>query len=82
MAYVMLYGNGWTQRWRIAPGMEDQVRAEISQVGTPTTGTLTVIDPGSDAGALLVVAWSLVAAAVVLDGTAGVADSPATGQYA
>lgn len=82
MAYVMLYGNGWTQRWRIAQGMEEQVRAEISQVGTNTTGTLTVIDPGSDTGALLVVAWSLVAAAVVLDGTPGVADSPSTGQYA
>ena len=82
MAYLMLYGNGWTQRWRIASGMEDQVRAQLFQVGTATTGELIVVDPGSEVQATLVVAWALVAAAVVLDGSvdSGVGDS--TGQYA
>lgn len=78
----MLYGNGWTQRWRIAPGMEEQARAQLFQVGTATTGKLTVVDPGSEAEATLVVAWALVAAAVVLDGTAGAEAGDSTGQYA
>jgi len=82
VAYLMLYGNGWTQRWRIAPGTEDQVRSLISQVGTDTTGQLTVLDPGSEAEATLVVAWALVAAAVVLDGAPGAGDDESAGQYA
>jgi hypothetical protein len=82
MAYLMLYGNGWTQRWRIAPDMEDHVRSQISQVGTDTTGQLTVVDPGSDAEATLVVSWALVAAAVVLDGAVGTGDNESAGQYA
>ena len=45
VTYLMLYGNGWTQRWAIAPGTEDHIR---TQIGTPATGQLTVIDPGSD----------------------------------
>lgn len=81
MAYLMLYGNGWTQRWRVASGMEDEVRSQISQVGTDTTGQLTVVDPGSEAEATLVVAWALVATAVVLDGSTG-GDGDSTGQYA
>jgi len=82
MAYLLLFGNGWTQRWRIAPGMEEHVRSQISQVGTDTTGELTVVDPGSEAEATLVLAWALVAAAVVLDGTPGARESNSTGQYA
>ncbi|MGH3507757.1 MAG: hypothetical protein ACRDO2_11190 [Nocardioidaceae bacterium] len=82
VAFLMLYGNGWTQRWRIAPGMEDQVRAQLSQIGTATTGNLPVVDPGSEGEATLVVAWALVAAGVVLDGSAGAGDSGSTGQYA
>jgi hypothetical protein len=78
----MLYGNGWTQRWRIASGMEEQVRAQVSQVGTATTGQLSVIDPGSEAEATLMVAWGLVAAAVVLDGSTASGDNGSTGQYA
>ena len=78
----MLYGNGWTQRWRIASGMEEQVRSQISQVGSDTTGKLTVVDPGSEAEATLMVAWALVAVAVVLDGSTGARDSGLTGQYA
>jgi len=82
MAYLMLYGNGWTQRWRIATGMEDHIRSQISRVGTDSTGQLTVVDPGTEAEATLVVAWGLVAAAVVLDGAAGAGDDDSDGQYA
>lgn len=82
MAYLMLYGNGWTQRWRIAPGMEEQVRAEISQVGTEATGQLSVVDPGSDAEATLMIAWASVATAVVIDQTAAPGSDEVTGQYA
>jgi hypothetical protein len=82
MAYLMLYGNGWTQRWRIAAGMEDEIRSQIAQVGTEATGKLAVVDPGSEAEATLVVAWALVAAAVVIDGSAGAGDGDSAGQYA
>ncbi|HEU5037653.1 MAG TPA: hypothetical protein VFT70_11660 [Nocardioides sp.] len=82
MAYLLLYGNGWTQRWGIAPGMEEQVRLQISQVGTSAAGQLAVVDPGSGATAELVVAWALVAAAVVLDGSTAAGDGDLTGQYA
>jgi hypothetical protein len=78
----MLYGNGWTQRWGIVPGMEEQVRSEIVQVGTDTVGSLTVVDPGSDTEATLVVAWGLVAAAVVLHGSDLPGSGDSTGQYA
>ena len=82
VAYLMLYGNGWTQRWGIVSGMEEQVRAQLFQVGTATTGKLAVVDPGSDAEATLVVAWALVAAAVVVDGSSGAEAGDSTGQYA
>ncbi|GAA4100546.1 hypothetical protein ACIRN4_16310 [Pimelobacter simplex] len=81
MSYLMLYGSGWTQRWRIAAGMEDDVRSQISQVGNETTGVLKVLDPGSDNEATLVVSWARVAAAVVLD-TAAEETRSSTGQYA
>jgi hypothetical protein len=82
MAYLMLYGNGWTQRWRIASGMEEDVRSQIAQVGTDATGQLTVVDPGSESQATLVIAWALVAAAVVLDGDTGSEVNDSAGQYA
>lgn len=82
MAYLMLYGNGWTQRWGIAAGLEEQVRAQLFQVGTATTGKLAVVDPGSDAEVTLVVAWALVAAAVVVEGSPGARAGDSTGQYA
>jgi hypothetical protein len=82
MAFLMLYGNGWTQRWRIAPGTEEQVRSQILDVGTDGTGQLTVVDPGSDDDAVLVVAWALVAAAIVIDGAAVEGSGSASGQYA
>jgi hypothetical protein len=77
----MLYGNGWTQRWRIAPGMEDEVASQIAQVGTDTTGQLTVVDPASEAEATLVVAWALVAAAVVVEAAADTGSDDSAGQY-
>jgi hypothetical protein len=82
VAYLMLYGNGWTQRWRVASGMEEHVRCQIAQVGTDATGQLTVVDPGSESEATLVVAWALVAAAVVLDGAVGAEVNDSAGQYA
>lgn len=82
VSYLMLYGSGWTQRWRIPRGMEDHVHGEIAQVGSQATGRLSVVDPGSDAEVTLVVAWGLVAAAVVIDGVAGSAADDLAGQYA
>lgn len=81
MAYLMLYGNGWTQRWFVPAGMEEQVRSQIAAVGSDTTGRLTVVDPGSEAEATLVVAWALVASAVVLESAAQEGTLDAAGQY-
>jgi hypothetical protein len=77
----MLYGSGWTQRWRIPQGMEDRVRAEIAHVGADSTGRLSVVDPGSDTEVSLVVAWRLVAAAVVIGAAAGSGADDTAGQY-
>ena len=82
MAFLMLYGDGWTQRWRIAEGMEQQIGAEITRVGKNETTQLSVLDPGSDAPATLVVAWARVAAAVILDSGSGPPHDEAGGQYA
>ncbi len=82
MAYLMLYGSGWTQRWRIAEGMEQQIGEAITQVGKNQTTQLSVLDPTSDTPATLVVAWAQVAAAVILGSGHGPAHDEATGQYA
>ena len=82
MAYLLLYGTGWTQRWRIAEGMEQQIGAQITRIGTNETTQLSVLDPGSDAPATLVVSWAQVAAAVILDSGSGPPHDDATGQYA
>jgi hypothetical protein len=82
VSYLMIYGSGWTQRWRIPDGMEDHVRAEISQVGTQGTGNLSVVDPGSDAEVTLVIAWGQVSTAVVIEGAAASPADTTTGQYA
>jgi hypothetical protein len=82
MAYLMLYGSGWTQRWRIAEGREQQISAEITRVGKDETSQLSVLDPGSDAPATLVVHWAQVAAAVLLGSGTGKAHDESTGQYA
>lgn len=83
MAYVMMYGVGWTQRWQVAEDAVGIVKAEIERVGREETSHLMVLDPGTSQPTTLVVAWQHVAAAVVLD--SGHADRPgdsdSTGQY-
>lgn len=81
MAFLMLYGDGWTQRWRIASDMDEHVRIQVAQVGTDATGNIPVIDPGSERQATLMVAWNRVAAAVVLDEPSG-GEGDTDGQYA
>ena len=81
MAYLMLYGSGWTQRWRIPEGMHDEVRTALAAVGSDTTGRLSVVDPASDAEVTLVIAWRLVAAAVVVEGAGGSGADDTAGQY-
>ena len=79
----MLYGaGGWTQRWQIADGSEEQIRSEISNVGTEGTGRLSVVDSQTDASATLVVAWAAVAAAIVVDSASSSRQGSVTGQYA
>ncbi len=82
MANLMLYGNGWTMRWSIAPGREEFVRAQLEQIGSESTARLPVIDPGSDTEVTLLVAWPLVAAAIVLDSPGGSGVEESAGQYA
>lgn len=82
MAYVMLYGSGWTQRWRVPEGTENEVRAAIGHVGSDVTGHLSVVDPGSDAEVTLVVAWGMVAAAVVIGGAEETGTDKSAGRYA
>lgn len=82
MAHLLLYGNGWTQRWSVSAEKEDEVRSMLVAVGSDRTGQLPVLDPGSEAEVTLVVSWSMVAAAVMLDaGMPGTADDAAAGQY-
>jgi hypothetical protein len=66
MAYLLLYGPGWTQRWQIDDGQLEVVTAAIARVGRPETGHLPILDPGTGESTTLVVAWQHVAAAVVL----------------
>ena len=83
MAFLMLYGVGWTQRWQIGDDALALVSEEIKRVGRSETGLLPVIDPGSGGSTTVAVAWQHVAAAALLgadhrEGT----EPPATGQYA
>lgn len=82
MAYLMLCGNGWTQRWQIPRGEEDRVLSEIARVGRDETGSLRVVDSQSGATVTLVVAWAAVATAVIVDSDSGPPQDEATGQYA
>lgn len=82
MAYLLLYGNGWTQRWRLADGDEDRVRSEITRIGQDGTGQISVIDTRTDTSAVLVVSWAAISAAVVLDADADPQHDTASGQYA
>ncbi|WGL50813.1 hypothetical protein P5P86_12645 [Nocardioides sp. BP30] len=78
MAYVLLYGLGWTQRWEIAQDGLAAVENEISRVGQDATGHLAIVDPGSQLPTTLVVAWRHIAAAVVL-GSEESAEAPDPG---
>ncbi len=80
MAYLMLYGAGWTQRWQVESGAVAAVRAEIDRVGRDETSHLPVVDPGTSESTTLVVAWQHVASAALLG--AEVPDGPtSSGQY-
>lgn len=81
MAYLMLYGSGWTQRWRLAEGFEADAADAITRVGRPESTQLRVVDPGSGTDATLVVAWGQVAAAIILDSDAGPPHDDSGGQY-
>ena len=85
MAYLLLYGLGWSQRWQIADDQLDLVNTAVTRVGHHETGHVPILDPGSGEATTLVVAWQHVAAAVLLgtDHTEH-ADRPSagsTGQY-
>jgi len=83
MAFLMLYGVGWTQRWQIADDALALVCEEIKRVGRPETGLLPVLDPGSGTATTVAVAWQHVAAAAVLGADHPEGNQPpATGQYA
>ena len=83
MAFLMLYGVGWTHRWQIADDAITRVSEEIRRVGRPETGLIPVIDPGSGGTTTLAVAWQHVAAASLLGADhRDETEPPATGQYA
>jgi hypothetical protein len=83
MPYLLLYGTGgWTQRWQIADGDEDQVRTAINRVGTDATGFLTIVGPGTEDTTTLVVAWRAVAAALVVDSDTAPSHAEGAGPYA
>jgi hypothetical protein len=81
MAYLMLYGLGWTQRWGMAEGTETAMSREIDKVGRDEVGHLRVVDPGTGAETTLVVAWRHVVSAVVLDAEVEHVDQSGPGQY-
>jgi hypothetical protein len=81
MAYLMLHGVGWTQRWRMVEGSETTVTQEMDRVGRDDVGHLRVIDPGTGAETTLVVAWRHVVSAVILNAGADHVDQSAPGQY-
>ena len=83
MGYVMLYGVGWTQRWRVAEASVALLRAEIDRVGRDETGHLPVLDPGTGEPTTLIVAWQHVAAAIILDSDnlEDAENESASGQY-
>jgi hypothetical protein len=82
MADLLLFGSGWTQRWTIGPGQEDDVKAEVLRTGREGTGVLSVTDPNTDAKVTLAVNWSLVAVAVVLPDHPDQAGHTLAGSYA
>ncbi|MCF6379312.1 hypothetical protein L2K70_17000 [Nocardioides KLBMP 9356] len=81
MAYVMLYGTGWTQRWEVAEDAIAVARAEIDRVGRNETSHLRVMDPSTGEPTHVVVAWQHVAAAAVVGARQNDAPQTSAGQY-
>lgn len=82
MAYLMLYGSGWMQRWQIPTGQEKAVLSEIARVGQDETGHLSVVDSETGATVILMVAWAAIATAVIVDSDSAPPNHEGTGQYA
>ncbi|HEY9495811.1 MAG TPA: hypothetical protein VIR15_13220 [Intrasporangium sp.] len=82
MAYLMLYGSGWMQRWQIPAGQENTVLSEIARIGRDETGRLSVVDSETGATVTLMVAWAAIATAVIVDTDATPGHHEGTGQYA
>ncbi|HET7691137.1 MAG TPA: hypothetical protein VFK41_12180 [Nocardioidaceae bacterium] len=83
MPFLLLYGvGGWTARWEIDSDEVEPVRSEILRVGGAGSSELSVLDPGSDTPAQLVVCWAAVAAAVLIDGDPTPQGVDGSGQYA
>jgi hypothetical protein len=81
VAYLMLVGTGgWNQRWEIPSGQDEEVSAELDHIGTGGVGHLRLLDPETDDEVTFVVAWSSVAAAVIVPSPA--VHSKPHGQYA
>ncbi len=67
MAYLLLIGaSGSNERWEIQRGQEDEVAAQLRHVGTETTGELPLVDPGSEQGIQVFLAWNHFAAAAIV----------------
>lgn len=82
MTYLLLHGQGWTQRWQLAEDASDQTLAKIARVGHDETTQITVLDPGSGAPTTLMVAWKHVASAVLLGSELDTTEvNAASGQY-
>ena len=81
MTYLLLYGNGWTQRWQLPDDAADQTLAKIARVGHDETTQVTVLDPGSGEPTALMVAWKHVASAVLLGSQLATASDTSSGQY-
>lgn len=82
VAYLMLYGSGWMQRWQIPTGQEKAVLSEIARVGQDETGHLSVVDSETGATVILMVAWAAIATAVIVDSDSAPPNHEGTGQYA
>jgi len=67
VGYLLLVGTGgWNERWEIAAGHEEDVKAQLRHVGTETTGQLQLVDPVSEQPIELHLAWRHVAAAAIV----------------
>ena len=83
VAHLMLYGNGWTQQWRIASSMDVPVQGGLNQVGArPPCASSPWSVPDLRSKPHSWSRWVPVAAAGVLDGSTGAGGGDSTGQHA